>query len=45
MAKMSGSATPNPLHYESQLLKKFEYEKIFKMKNNPDPALFFITFQ
>jgi hypothetical protein len=36
---ISGSASSNPLYCEGQLLKKFKYEKVIKMKNKPDPAL------
>jgi hypothetical protein len=34
-----GSAISNPLYCEGQLLKKFKYEKVIKMKNKPDPTL------
>jgi hypothetical protein len=36
---ISGSAISNPIYFEGQLLKKFIYENVIKMKNKPDPAL------
>jgi hypothetical protein len=36
---ISGSASSNPIYCEGQLLKKFKYENVIKMKNKPDPAL------
>jgi hypothetical protein len=34
MGTISGSATPNPLYYKSQLTKKFKCENVIKMKIN-----------
>jgi hypothetical protein len=34
-----GSASSNPKYCEGQLLNKFKYENVIKMKNKPDPAL------
>jgi hypothetical protein len=34
-----GSASLNPIYCEGQLLKKFKYENVIKMKNKPYPAL------
>jgi hypothetical protein len=36
---ISGSASSNPIYCEGQLLKKFKYENVIKMKNKLYPAL------
>jgi hypothetical protein len=36
---ISGAASTNPIYCKGQLLKKFKYENLIKMKNKPDQAL------
>jgi hypothetical protein len=35
---ISGSATPNALYYERQLIFKITFENAIKMKNKPNPT-------